>query len=321
MCVPTSTPPARARLATQGGQSNYTKYPDEPDDHAIGRSRGGLSTKIHQLVDGRGRPLVIALTAGQAGDSPMLRTLLEDLSVARPGRGRPRTRPDAVLGDKAYSSRANRELLRTKRVTTVIPQPVDQIAHRQRRGSAGGRPPSFDATTYKARNVVDPPGINGQAVYQGTDAVDRVTGGNDNDTFWGGVGNDRIEGFDLTPFNRFVPNSISISMEAGQIESYSDDIEVFRFDLMADNHRPEERQLPVTARRTGTAIGLLQWLRLQLDDTESFENRPNDTVTPSAWRQVFYPFTLPVELREGEVLTLWAAHDLVSMAFAPMTAT
>jgi hypothetical protein len=72
------------------------------------------------------------------------------------------------------------------------------------------------------------------------------------------------------------------------------------------------------ARRTGTAIGLLQWLRLQLDDVDSFENRPSDTVTPSAWRQVFYPFTRPVELREGETMTLWAAHDLVSMAFAPM---
>jgi len=128
----------------------------------------------------------------------------------------------------------------------------------------------------------------------------------------------RIDGFDLTPFNRFVPNSISLSMEAGQMESYSDDIEVFRFDLMADNHRPEERQLQVTARRSGTAIGLLQWLRLQLDDTEAFENRPADMVTPSAWRQVFYPFTRPVELREGETLTLWAAHDLVSMAFAPL---
>jgi hypothetical protein len=129
---------------------------------------------------------------------------------------------------------------------------------------------------------------------------------------------DRIEGFDLTPFNRFVPNSISLSMEAGQMESYSDDVEVFRFDLMADGHRPEERELRITARRTGTVIGVLQWLRLQLDATESFENRPVDTVTPSAWRQVFYPFTRPVELRAGEVLTLWAAHDLVSMAFAPM---
>ena len=128
----------------------------------------------------------------------------------------------------------------------------------------------------------------------------------------------RIDGFDLTPFNRFVPNSISLSMEAGQMESYSDDIEVFRFELMADGHRPEERQLQITARRTGTAVGLLQWLRLQLDDTDSFENRPADTVTPSAWRQVFYPFSRPLELREGETLTLWAAHDLVSMAFAPL---
>jgi len=121
----------------------------------VGRSRGGLSTKIHQLVDGRGRPLVIALTAGQAADSRMLKFLLADLAVARVGPGRPRTRPGALLGDKAYSSREIRELLRRKRVTTVIPQPSDQIAHRQRRGSAGGRPPAFDATTYKDRNVVE----------------------------------------------------------------------------------------------------------------------------------------------------------------------
>lgn len=127
----------------------------EPIDHAVGRSRGGLSTKIHQLVDGKGRPLVIALTAGQAGDSPMLKWLLADLAVTRLGPGRPRARPDALLGDKAYSSRGNRDLLRAKRVKVVIPQPADQIAHRQRRGSAGGRPPAFDAATYKGRNVVE----------------------------------------------------------------------------------------------------------------------------------------------------------------------
>jgi transposase len=59
------------------------------------------------------------------------------------------------LGDKAYSSRANRELLRSKRVTTVIAQPSDQIPHRNRRGSAGGRPPAFDPVAYKGRNVVE----------------------------------------------------------------------------------------------------------------------------------------------------------------------
>ncbi len=47
---------------------------------------------------------------------------------------------------------------------------------------------------YRAFNSVDPSGINGQSVYNGTDGVDRVRGGNDNDTFWGGLGNDLIEG-------------------------------------------------------------------------------------------------------------------------------
>jgi len=151
--------PSGPAAASQGAEENYTiRAADpgaEPLDHALGRSRGGLSTKVHQLVDGQGRPLVIALTAGQAHDSPMLKVLLADLAVARLAGGRPRSRPDALVGDKAYSSRGNRELLRSKRVKTVIPQPDDQIAHRKRRGSAGGRPPDFDAATYKRRNVIE----------------------------------------------------------------------------------------------------------------------------------------------------------------------
>lgn len=98
---------------------------------------------------------MIAVTAGQAGDSTMLKPLLAHLAVHRIGPGRPRTRPDALLGDKAYSSRGNRAMLRAKRTKTVIPQPSDQIGHRLRRGSAGGRPPAFDSDAYKGRNVIE----------------------------------------------------------------------------------------------------------------------------------------------------------------------
>lgn len=150
-------------LATQGALSNYKNQPDqtpelllsEPVDHGLGRSRGGLSTKIHQLVDGHCRPLVIVIGPGQGGDSPMFAPLLQRLSVPRPGHGRPRTRPDAVLADKAYSSRANRALLRRRGITAVISEPSDQTAHRVRRGSRGGRPPGFDAERYKRRNTVE----------------------------------------------------------------------------------------------------------------------------------------------------------------------
>ncbi len=47
---------------------------------------------------------------------------------------------------------------------------------------------------YRATNTVDPPGINGQSVYNGTLGIDRIYGGNDNDTFWGGADNDIING-------------------------------------------------------------------------------------------------------------------------------
>lgn len=141
-------------MATQGAWANYTNLLIEPADHAIGRSRGGLSTKIHQLVDGAGLPLVVLLTPGQAGDSPMFEPLMTQLRINRPV-GRARTRPDAVLGDKAYSSRAIRGHLRRRRITAVIAEPEDQKRHRQRRGHAGGRPPAFDADRYKARNVIE----------------------------------------------------------------------------------------------------------------------------------------------------------------------
>ncbi len=115
----------------------------------MGRSRGGLSTKTHQLVDGRGLPLVTVCTAGQDGDSPMFIPLMEQLRVGG------RTRPDAALGDKAYTSRANREYLRGRRVEAVIPEPRDQRGHRKRRGSKGGRPPKFDSEKYRGRNVIE----------------------------------------------------------------------------------------------------------------------------------------------------------------------
>jgi len=85
----------------------------------------------------------------------MLKHLLDALTVPRLGPGRARTRPDAVLGDKAYSSRANRDLLRGRNIKAVIAEPTDQAGHRRRRGRHGGRPPAFDSENYKDRNVVE----------------------------------------------------------------------------------------------------------------------------------------------------------------------
>lgn len=107
------------------------------------------------LVDGGGRVLALVVTPGQAGDCPVLARLLAEVRVARPGPGRPRTTPQRLRADKAYSSRGNRELLRSRGIVAVIPERADQAAHRRRRGSRGGRPVGYDVEDYKARNVVE----------------------------------------------------------------------------------------------------------------------------------------------------------------------
>ncbi|MER5312983.1 IS5 family transposase [Streptomyces sp. NPDC002773] len=145
----------RAHQHAAGARKKGAPLRAEPDDHALGRSRGGLSTKVHLVSDGHARPLALRVTAGQAGDAPAFEVVMAGIRVPRSGPGRPRTRPEAVLADRAYSSRAIREHLRRRGIRAVIPQPADQVGHRLRRGRAGGRPPGFDVEAYKQRNAVE----------------------------------------------------------------------------------------------------------------------------------------------------------------------
>ena len=132
----------------QGAGSNHKNLPGEPADHALGRSRGGWTTKIHALTDRFCRPLTVLLTPGQAGDNPMLEPLLTVHRATTNGRIR-------VLADKAYSHPSTRKHLRALKIPHTIPERSDQIAHRQAKGSLGGRPPGFDADTYRHRNAIE----------------------------------------------------------------------------------------------------------------------------------------------------------------------
>lgn len=157
--------PAHAQ-ASQGAESNYRSSSETDPDlssgqakpaqrEALGHSRGGLSTKLHIAADSRCRPLGFITTLGQRHDSVAFELTLAQVAVARFGSGRPRTRPDAVLADKAYSSKAIREHLFRRRIKAVIAIKDDQHAARQRKGSRGGRPPAFDKVRYRDRNTVE----------------------------------------------------------------------------------------------------------------------------------------------------------------------
>jgi putative transposase len=149
-----STPRALDPTPSQGATSNDKDLPVEPADHALGRSRGGLTTKIHALTDQATCPVTVLLTAGQAGDNPQLIPLLDAHQAARSADG---TGKDTfrLLADKAYSHPSTRHKLRDRRIPHTIPERTDQQKHRKAKGSHGGRPPAFDPKTYAQRNTVE----------------------------------------------------------------------------------------------------------------------------------------------------------------------
>jgi hypothetical protein len=164
---------ARAHQHAAGARKNPAAQKEppgpEPGDHGLGRSRGGLTTKFHLAVDQGQKPLAVIVTAGQRGDSPQFIPVLEKIRVPRLHGGRPRTRPDRVLGDKAYGSRANRKYLRHLGIRCTIPRRrtssrtgrrrAAQAAARTpstRRGTSGGTPWSAGSTGSSA-TVPSPP--------------------------------------------------------------------------------------------------------------------------------------------------------------------
>ncbi|WP_407664760.1 IS5 family transposase [Micromonospora tarensis] len=135
--------------------------PNKSGDAWCARWRGNrpiprrLSTKFHLAVDGRGRPLSILFTPGQAGDNAQLLALLDAICLNKPGPGRPRKRPEVLIADKGYAHDSTRRTLRQRGIRHVIPERSDQVARRVAKGSAGGRPPALDKVIYKKRNVVE----------------------------------------------------------------------------------------------------------------------------------------------------------------------
>lgn len=125
-----------------------------PEDEALGRSRGGFSTKLNLACDGKGRPLSVVLAPGQRHGSTQLEGLLDAVRVARPEGtpGRPRKRPSHLLADRGYSYERCRGLLRRRGIRHTIPERKDQ---KERRAGRPGRRPGFDKEAYRRRNVVE----------------------------------------------------------------------------------------------------------------------------------------------------------------------
>src|SRR5262249_20065270 len=114
----------------------------EPQDHALGRSRGGFGTKVHLACDGHGILLAVWVTAGQRHESQAFRIVL--LRAKRPRRAGRRRWPERVGADKGYSYAGLRAWLRRRHIAPVIPTRKNQP-----------RDESFDREAYRRRNLIE----------------------------------------------------------------------------------------------------------------------------------------------------------------------
>lgn len=114
------------------------------EDEALGRSRGGFTSKIHLKAEGYGKPLAFLVTPGQRHEATMFEPLLKTGAVKRSGRGRPRLWPQCIVADKGYNSERIRKLLNSKQVKPVIPVRSNQ-----------DRDEDFDWEKYRERNLVE----------------------------------------------------------------------------------------------------------------------------------------------------------------------
>lgn len=122
--------------------------PDEPDDHALGRSRGGFSTKIHLVCEADGCPIHFELSAGQAHENTTFVDLLNGIDdELTTGDGELVAWPAAIAGDKGYRANWIDEMLLELEITPVIPSKSNE--------DRDARPVNFDKARYRQRNIVE----------------------------------------------------------------------------------------------------------------------------------------------------------------------
>ncbi len=122
--------------------------PEEPLDHALGRSRGGLTTKIHMLCNANGVPLCFVLSPGQTSDISTAQVLLDQVRISGEP-GRPRKCGRWLLADKGYDAEHSRQYCDRYRMQPVIP------LRSMKRKPKPGLPRLFDRPKYRQRNIIE----------------------------------------------------------------------------------------------------------------------------------------------------------------------
>jgi transposase len=104
------------------------------EEHVIGKSRGGATSKIHMAADAHGNPVDFTVIEGEVHDAKAAPELIDKIQLA-----------ENIIADKGYDSETIREQVRQAKMNPVIPRKSNSTKHN----------PEFDAHLYKQRHLVE----------------------------------------------------------------------------------------------------------------------------------------------------------------------
>jgi hypothetical protein len=120
---------------------------------------------------------------------------------------------------------------------------------------------------------------------------------------------DNVEGFDVSSFNDFAPAIYSVALSNVEHDVLSDDAELLRFDFRQKSFPARAEADWLTATKPGLCIGVVQWIRLDLDSGTRYENRPATEYDKTHWGYRVHRFPRLIEVQPGDVVPIVVRHD------------
>jgi type II protein arginine methyltransferase len=127
----------------------------------------------------------------------------------------------------------------------------------------------------------------------------------------------QVSGFDLSPFTSFAPQRLPVHGTMTAWNRLSDDVELVRLDLTQHKHDATLARLRIPVTASGRAIGIVQWMHIDLWDGIAFENHPAST-TDGGWLQLLHSFPAPIDVVAGETLDIAVGHDRITLILMPL---
>ena len=120
---------------------------------------------------------------------------------------------------------------------------------------------------------------------------------------------EKINDFDMTPFNDFAPANFGMLLDRFPHEVLSNDAELIRFDLRDASFPMGTRRVNIEVKKPGIALGIAQWIKLELDAHTQYENRPSPSAPFNGhWTHVLYRFPKPITVAPGDLIPLKISH-------------